>query len=94
MLIDSVVKYDEVIADCTKCANISGVQCGCSPSVYVGTNPIKAMVIGHSPTTKSKNKATVVLNMDKKRAFYFITSLPVYLNLLDCQCRKSIAPIY
>lgn len=58
------------------CSNIFGVRCGHSPRVYVGAEQIKAMIVGHSPSTRTKSIASTVLNIDKKnRCLYkYITN--------------------
>jgi predicted NBD/HSP70 family sugar kinase len=62
------------IKDCTMCSNISGVLCGNSPEIYTGTEPIKAMIIGHSPKTRTESKANTVLNMNEKISLIGICS--------------------
>lgn len=89
------------IEECTKCtsdSNISEYILSVKPTCYVGSENPKVMLIGHSPTVRTNEPATVVLKLDRETQPLFryinekilfplgIKMLEVYTtNLIKCQ---------
>lgn len=64
------------IEKCQKCKNAGFVLCGNAPQIYYETEDIKVMIIGHSPATRTEEKASFVLKMDMKgrQLYKYITN--------------------
>ena len=78
------------IHTCTKCSNLTQVECGHSPNIFYNKFN-KVMLIGHSPKTRTKSFASTVLNMNIKngRLYKYIENYilsPLNLTSEDIYC--------
>jgi Uracil-DNA glycosylase len=85
---------DNQISQCNLCSNINSILLS-KPKIFKGSDNLKVMIIGHSPTVRVSEKASVVLKMDKPNGglYKYITNeiiSPLGIQLEELYCTNLI----